>query len=99
MSTLAERVKQWGDELNRQWLEKGIEQGFLRGVERGRREEVERQRPLVRRLAVRRFGPGIAESLGPLLDQVSDPDRIAAIAAGVLECETADEFLDWARKA
>ena len=25
MSTLAERVKQWGDELNREWLEEGIE--------------------------------------------------------------------------
>jgi len=30
MSTLAERVKQWGDELNRRWLEKGIEQGIER---------------------------------------------------------------------
>ena len=107
MSTLAERVKQWGDELNRQWLEKGIErgiekgieEGFRSGVERGRREGTERQRALVRRLAVRRFGPSIVESLGPLLDGVSDPDRIAAIAAGVLECETADEFLDWAGEA
>ena len=96
----ASRVKEWGDELNRQWLEKessrdarGIEKGFQRGVERSRREQVERQRALVRRLALRRFGPNIVESLGPLLDEVSDPDRIAAIAAGVLECETADEFL------
>ena len=31
MSTLAERVKKWGDELNQQWLEKGIEQGIERG--------------------------------------------------------------------
>ena len=111
MSTLAERVKEWGDELNRQWLEKGIQQGlergieqgiekgFRRGVKRGRREEVERQRALVRRLALSRFGPNIVESLGSLLDELSDPDRIAVIAAGVLECETADEFLAWAREA
>ena len=87
MSTLAERVKKWGDELNQQWLEKGLEEG------------IERERALVRRLAVRRFGPGVVASLGPILDQLSDPDRIAAIADGVLECETADEFIARAREA
>ena len=91
MSTLAERVKKWGDELNQQWLEKGLE----RGIERG----IERERALVRRLAARRFGPGVAASLGPILDQLSDPDRIAAIADGVLECKTADEFLARAKEA
>ena len=58
-----------------------------------------RQRALVRRLADRRVGPSIVESLGPVLDELSDPDRIAAIAAGVLECETAEEFLAWAEEA
>jgi hypothetical protein len=37
MSTLAERVKRWGDELNQEWLAKGLEQGLEpeRGLVRG----------------------------------------------------------------
>ena len=46
MTTLIERSRKWGEELNRQWLEKGITQG----IERGR---VEGERELVQRLAVR----------------------------------------------
>ena len=103
MSTLAERVKKWGDELNQQWLQKGIEQGIelgrREGAERVRHEGLERERALVRRLAVRRFGPGISTRLGPLLAELSDPDRIAAIADGVLECKTVDEFLARAKEA
>ncbi len=81
MSTLPERVKRWGDELNQEWLAKGLEQG------------IERERALVRGLATRRFGPGVAQRLAPLLEQLSDADRIAAVATGVIECETADEFI------
>ena len=81
MSTLAERVKKWGDELNQAWLEKGIEQG--------RREA----RELLYRQVVRRFGTATAKQLMPLLAEVSDPDRIAAIADGVVECRTGDEFI------
>ena len=87
MSTLAERVRKWGDELNQQWLEKGIEKG---------REQGERQ--MVYRLAAHRFGPAIAEQLTPLLDQLSDPDRIAAVATMVVECESGDEFIARARE-
>ena len=88
VATLAERVRKWGDELNQQWLEKGIEQG---------REQGERQ--MVFRLAAHRFGPGIAGQLAPLLDKLSDPERIAAVATMVLECETAEEFIARAREA
>ena len=86
MSTLAERVKKWGDELNQAWLEKGIEQG---------RQEA---RELLYRMTARRFGSSTAEQLRPLLEGISDPDRIAAIADGVVECRTGDEFLARARE-
>ena len=79
MSTLAERVRKWGDELNQQWLEKG-------------------ERQMVHRLAAHRFGPGIAEQLGPLLDELSGPDRIAAVATMVFECESGEEFIAQARE-
>ena len=87
VATLAERVKKWGDELNQQWLEKGIERG---------REQGERQ--MVYRLATHRFGSGIAEQLTPLLDQLSDPERIAAVATMAFDCETAEEFMARARE-
>ncbi len=79
MSTLAERVRKWGDELNQQWLEKG-------------------ERQMVSRLAARRFGPGIAEQLSPLLDKLSDPDSIAAVATMVFECENGADFIARARE-
>ena len=91
VSTLAERVRKWGDELNQQWLEKGIERGREKGIEQG-------ERLLVYRLAAHRFGSGIAEQLGPLLDELSDPERIAAVATMVLECESGEEFIARARE-
>ena len=54
---------------------------------------------MVHRLAAHRFGPGIAEQLGPLLDELSDPDRIAAVATMVFECESGEEFIARAREA
>ena len=96
VATLAERVRKWGDELNQQWIEKGIEKGIERGIEQGRQQG---ERQMVFRLAAHRFGPGIAEQLAPLLDQLSDPDRIAAVATMVLECENAEEFIARAREA
>ncbi len=95
MTTLIERARQWGRERDQEWLQKGIDQGIERGVERGRTEG---ERELVHRLVTRRFGPGTAEQLLPLLDRLSDPARIAAIADAVIECETADEFLKRVRE-
>lgn len=91
MTTLLERSRKWGEELNREWLEKGIAEGVEKGVEKGERE-------LVLRLVARRFGPTAADRLAPVLAGISDSDRIAAIAARVFECETADELVEWARE-
>ena len=35
MTTLIERARKWGEELNQQWREKGIEQGRREGVTQG----------------------------------------------------------------
>lgn len=51
------------------------------------------------RLVSRRFGPGTAERLVRVLDPLSDPERIVAVADAVLECQTAEEFIARARKA
>ena len=62
MTTLVERSRKWGEELNQQRIEQG-------------------ERDLVLRLVARRFGPGTADNLAPLLADASDSDRITAIVA------------------
>ena len=77
MTTLIERARKWGKERDRRWLERG---------------RLEGKRDLVRRMVTQRFGPGAADDLAPVLARVSNPDRLAAIAARVSECETAEEL-------
>jgi len=91
MTTLIERARQWGEELNQHWLEKGIEEG----LERGR---LEGERALVYRLVTRRFGPGATEQLVPVLDAITDPELIAGVADAVVECRTEEEFVGRARE-
>lgn len=90
MTTLIERARKWGEERDQQWLEKGLEKGLRRGRLEGKRE-------LVLGMAARRFGPEVVDHLAPVLAGVSDSDRVAAIAARVFECETAEELVEWAR--
>ena len=96
---LYERARRWAEEDRQQWLEEGIAQGVKRGRREGIEKGIARQRALVRRLAARRFGPEIEERLVPVLDDLSDPERIAAIADAVLECRTAEEFMARASQA
>ena len=64
-------------------------------LERGR---IEGSRELVGRLVSRRYGPTTAERVASVLDQLSDPEHIAAVADAVLECRTAEEFIARARE-
>ena len=94
MTTLIERARQWGEELNQHWLEKGIEEGIEKGIEEGlERGRLEGERAIVYRLVARRFGPGAAEQLVPVLDAITDPELVAAVADAVVECQTAAEFI------
>ncbi len=83
--TLLERARKWGEERDHLWLQKGIEKGIEKGIQRDRQ--------LMHRMAGRRFGPGTAEHLLPILERISDPEGIACIADAVIECDTAEEFL------
>ncbi|MDE2875269.1 MAG: Rpn family recombination-promoting nuclease/putative transposase [Gemmatimonadota bacterium] len=94
MSMLIERARQWGEELNQEWLEKGLQKGLQRGLEKGR---LEGERELVRRLVADRFGDGAAQDFVAVLADISDSDRLAAIAAGVFTCETVVELVRLAR--
>ena len=90
MTTLIERARQWGEELNQEWLERGLEKGRVEGRLEGERE-------LVRRLVARRFGERAAKDFVPVLASISDSDRLAAIAADAFTCETAGELVKRAR--
>ena len=85
--TLIERVRTWREEDRRQWLKEGVERGRIEG-----------ERELVYRLVARRFGSGALDRLVPVLDPLSDPERIAAVADAVIECETVDELIARARE-
>ena len=100
MTTLLERARIWGEEERRQWLREGIEKGILKGIEKGvEKGRAEGEREMVRRLAARRFGPGVVQRLAPLLGELSGPESVAAVADAVIECETAEEFIDRVREA
>ena len=96
MTTLIDRAREWGKERDQEWLQKGIERGIEQGIESGR---VQGERELVHRQVTRRFGPATAEQLLPVLDRLSEPGSIAAIADAVIECESAEEFLRRVREA
>ena len=81
MTTLIERARKWGEERDQLWLQKGIEKG------------IQRERELVLRQVARRFGPGTAEQLLPVLERISEQEDIARVADAVIDCASAEEFL------
>ena len=95
VTTLLDRARQWGKERDEHWLQKGLE----KGIKEERRASLQRERELVHRQVTRKFGSGTAEQLLPLLDRLSDPASIVAIAEAVIECETGEEFLQRVREA
>ena len=91
--TLIDRARRWGEERKQQWLAKGIEQGRREGFERGRLEGIELgipqgveqgriagERKLVSRLVPRRIGGAAAVHFLPVLNRLSEEERIRAIA-------------------
>lgn len=53
--------------------------------------------PLLRRLAARKFGSETAEALASLLERALGGERIYRVAAAIVDCEAADDFLARAR--
>ena len=87
-SQLEERAKGWTEEWLAQGIEQGIEQGRAEGIEQGRAEGIEvgraeGERTALRRLAAVRFGAS-AKRLGPLLDEVRSPVKLAKVAEWIM---------------
>ena len=91
---LAERVQDWIEQWLREGREQGREQGVELGLERGRAEE----RALLCRLASEKFGAETGERLSGLLARLTDPERLAEVGSGIIECGTGAELLDRTRR-
>ena len=86
--TMFERVKEMRDQVHRDGIAKGLEQGLERGLERGRAEG----RALVGRLATRKFGARTARRLSRVLEDISDPERLADVADAIIDCDSDAEL-------
>ncbi len=75
---MAARLRKLYEELRQE----GREEGRREGLQEGRREA----RSLLRQLAVQKFGPEVVGELSSLFDQLTDPDRVEALAAAIIEC-------------
>ena len=62
------------------------------------RQRGEGQRRLVHRLAGRRFGTGAEARLRAILEGISDPARIEAVADAVIECDSAEALIARAKE-
>ena len=101
---MAARLRKLYEELRQEGREEGLHEGRREGREEGHREGREEghregRRSLLRQLALQKFGPEVVGERSNLFDQLTDPDRVEALAAAVIECDTGAEFAARARGA
>ena len=77
-SMLAETVKRWTEE----WYQEGRQEGRQEGAI-----------ATLRDLVTLKFGVEMAAQLPALLEGLSEADRVAVVAAAVLQCDTGEEFI------
>ena len=94
-----EGIEQGREQGIEQGREQGIEQGREQGIEQGREQGIEQGQVavLVQQIA-RKFGEGTAEDMQRLIVGRPGRDRIARVAAAILDCDTPEEFLARARE-
>ena len=83
--TLVERAAEWP----KQWLREGIEQGVKQGIEQG----LAQQRALLRRQAALRFGAETAPRVSRAVEQIADPQGLAAAGDWIVRADTGDELV------
>ena len=72
-------------------MERGMERGIERGIERGRLS-------VLRELAARKFGSATAEELVSAIGDAPDRTRVARATEALLDCDTADDFVNRVRE-
>ena len=78
---------------------RSLEEIRLEGREEGRQEGMERGRlSVLRELAARKFGSATAEQLVSAIGDAPDPTRVARATDALLDCDTADDFVNRVRE-
>ena len=90
MSTVATEFQRSLDEIKQEGIEQGREQGIQQGIQQGR--EQGQVAVLVQQIA-RKFGEGTADEVQRLLVGGPGRERIAWVAAAILDCDTPEDFL------
>ena len=86
MGTVVTEFQRSLDEIRQQGREEGIEQGREQGIEQG-------QVAVLVQLIARKFGRGTAEEVQRLIVVSPGRDRIAWVAAAILDCDTPEELI------
>ncbi len=81
MTTLPQRIAEWGDERQQA------------GWEEGRQAGQEEARALLCRLATHKFDAATGQELDRRLRAVSNPERLSEVGAWIIECPTSAELL------
>ena len=79
-------------------MEQGLTQGRAKGRAEGRAEGIEFHRRQLGSLAARRFGADAGDRLSAFLAGVSEPERLAAVGAAIIDCGTDAELLAAVRR-
>ena len=82
MDTVVTEFQRSLDEIRQEGIEEGREQGIAQG-----------QVAVLVQLIARKFGERTAEEVRRLIVESPGRDRIALVAAAILECDTPEEFL------
>lgn len=93
LESVNERLQKYYDELERQAIERGMARGIERGIARGREQILIEERALLRRMAGRRFGNAVADSVAAILADIDDNEGFAAVGDAIVDCTTSDELL------
>ena len=86
-------VEDWRNQVIEEGIVKGIEKGMVQGIEKEREAALVRDRALVMSLVVRKFGIQVNGNFSPLLEQIQEPDNLAAMAEWVFDCDHVEELL------
>ena len=94
MGTVVTEFQRSLDEIRQEGVAQGREQGREQGIEQGREQGIEQgQVAVLIQLVERKFGVGTAEEVRRLIVGRPGRDRIAWVAAAILERDTPEEFL------
>ena len=94
MSTVVTEFQRSLDEIRQEGVAQGREQGVAQGREQGIEQGIEQgQVAVLVQLVARKFGQGTAEEVQQLIVGSAGRDRIAWVAAAILDCDTPEEFL------